>query len=420
MSSPTRRLYYEDSRIFDFEASAVSVADAPDKPGFIAVVLDRTCFYPEGGGQVADAGTIGGIAVAGVLESPDGSVVHLLPSDPQTPLRAGAPVSCSVDGRSRLQNMRDHTGQHILSESFIRTGGCHTVSMHMGAEYMTIDLAVPAAAGVKNFRLSKEAVDAAEDMANETVRADLEVSTRVVDRTGLSEFSFRKMPDLPDGSFRVVRVGDFDTSLCCGTHVARTGEIGLIKVVGQEKVPSGVRVKFLTGARALADYRIRAETTDDIAASMSIRPADIKAAVERLEAENRALSKSRGDYFDRYHAMAAARLAAGEGVTRGFFFDEPADLSWQDVTRAGQIYSKACGAFAFVLIRREDAPGSKAFRFVAGRSAGHAADMKAFFAAASSAFKVKGGGSVQVVQGGLVDVSRLDEFKAFAAERLSV
>jgi len=451
MCSATIKMFYESRYESVFSASVISV-DKPEGAGVEAldVVLDRTLFYPEGGGQVCDTGKIAGFDVESVFEKEDdsgaASIYHRIVANNGAALKKGDSVKCEVDFKRRFQNMQDHTGQHVLSEAFIRTAGLNTVSMHMGAEYMTIDLAVENPP--KNFKLEKNVIEAAEDMANETVFRDLEVKTFFISKAELSMYSLRKTPELKDENVRLVDIFKYDTSLCCGTHVSRTGEIGMIKVIGQEKVNQGVRIKFVCGARALADYRIKNTILSEIAESLSVKNTELKKAFEKMTDENKALSKAKADLFEKYYSRLSedlcakmpiqshtseapgkalpsdgviGDLTAGKGIERSVYFDQADGLSYQDIVRVGQIFSKAPGKFAFALAKIEQQPdGAKTFRFVIGRTASHPVDMKALFAEISAAYTIKGGGSPQVVQGGNIPAGKLEEFKAFIVGKLGI
>lgn len=418
MISPTNKMFYESRYESSFTASVISSEKADGAgDGKYDIVLDRTCFYPEGGGQVSDTGKIEGFAVESVFEkSDDGGaaiVCHRIAAGDGAAPEKGRTVKCEVNFERRFQNMQDHTGQHILSESFIRTADLHTVSMHMGAEYMTIDLGV--ADPPKNFKLEKSVLDAAEKMANEIVFEDREVKTFYIPKGELSMYSLRKTPDLKDEKVRIVDIFKFDTSLCCGTHVSRTGEVGLIKIIGQEKVSQGVRVKFVCGGRALEDYAAKHSILSEIAESLSVKNTELKKAFEKMTDEIKSLSKAKADLFEKYYSGLSENASMESSPV---YFDAPEGLSFQEVTRAGQIFSKSSKKFAFVLVKTEESGSGKVFRFVMGRTASCQCDVKAAFAEMSSKYSVKGGGSPQVVQGGNIPAGRLDEFREYVTKKL--
>jgi len=429
MTNSTIKKYYEAPYVHDFEAKLlslekISVKGEKEETVKFEAVLDHTYFYPEGGGQLSDCGKIAGASIEFVYEKKDvsGNIVirHRLSEAPSASMKTGETVKCSVDFFRRFQNMQDHSGQHILSESFIRTADLHTVSMHMGSDFMTIDLAVPGAAAVKNFKLDKYILDAAEDMANSIIYKDIPVKTFMVKKEELSNYKLRKTPELEDEYVRIVQAGDFDTSLCCGTHVSRAGEIGVIKIIGQEKVQSGARIKFLCGARALADYRAKTYMINEIAESMSVKAADLKKTVERLEAENKNISKTKSELFEKYYAKLADELASGKNIENGIYYEVFDETPYQEIARAGQIFSKSAGRFSFIFIKPELSGENKVFRFVIGKTPSYEKDVKSIFNEIIQKYTVKGGGSPLVVQGGNIDMAALEEFKAFVSGKLAI
>ncbi|MEP0764357.1 MAG: alanyl-tRNA editing protein, partial [Chloroflexota bacterium] len=211
----TERLYYTDSYSTAFEANVISTTIVNEAP---AAILDRTCFYPTSGGQPHDTGTLNGAAVLEVIvRESAGAVLHIL----DRALSVGR-VSGQVDWARRFDHMQHHTGQHILSQAFERLARAETVGFHMSADSITIDLDQP--------DLAPATVDAAEDLANQIVTEDRPVRAWFPTDDEVAALALRKVPDV-EGRFRVVAVEGFDVTACGGTHVAHTGEIGLIKVL---------------------------------------------------------------------------------------------------------------------------------------------------------------------------------------------
>jgi alanyl-tRNA synthetase len=297
----TDRLDLDAPDLLTFDATVLSVRALGDRRG---VVLDRTAFYPEGGGQPADHGELGGVPVVDVQEV-DGEVVHLLGG----PAPTGA-VQGRVDGARRRDHLQQHHGQHLLSAAFEALLGARTLSFHLGAELSTIDLDLTAA------RLDAAALRAVEARANELVFRDLPVTAR--DRTPeeLAALPLRK--EAMKGT-RVVVVGDaasggvVDASPCGGTHPRRTGEVGAVALLRAQKWGEGARVEFVCGGRTV---RLLAQLNDRLAraaealrcASADVAQAALRTAEEltarRKEGERLALSLADGE---------AERLAAAGG-----------------------------------------------------------------------------------------------------------
>jgi alanyl-tRNA synthetase len=271
----TDRLYYTDSYQLGFDATIVACDPRGELYG---VVLDRTAFYPTSGGQPFDVGRLGEAVVRDVIDADDGGIVHIV--DRALPVHAA--VSGLVDWKRRFDHMQQHTGQHVLSAAFDRVCGARTESFHLGAASATIDL---------DREVSAEKISAAEDGANRVVWEDRPVTVTVASAEEAKSLPLRK-ESLRTGPLRLVDIQDFDLSACGGTHVARTGAIGVIAVAGWEKFRGGTRIEFLCGNRALGRFR---EWRDALAATtrhLSVQPPDLATAVEKLQNDVKALQKT--------------------------------------------------------------------------------------------------------------------------------
>jgi len=313
----TQRLYYEDAYRTSFRARVVQRLKHDNRP---AVILDQTCFYPTGGGQPADHGSLDGVAVIDVLAGEDdGEVVHVLSGE----LRSDT-VEGRVDWARRFDHMQQHTGQHILSQAFTQAANAETVSFHLGAESVTIDLNVA--------RVPSDQVERAEALANAIVFEDRPVRARFVSAEELPTLPLRRPPQV-SGPIRVVEVADFDVSACGGTHVAHAGEIGLIKVIKLEKRGEETRVEFRCGRRALADYSRKNQMINRLAALLTTGHGELDQAVERLQVESKQLRRELRAAQERLMDYEAAELCTGAehigsfALVRRVFSDrDPAEL----------------------------------------------------------------------------------------------
>jgi alanyl-tRNA synthetase len=275
MSAMTDRLYYTDAYRTEFDADVTACAPAGDR---FAVTLSATAFYPTSGGQPHDLGRLGGRAVLDVVDDEDGRLVHLVDG----PLDIGARVHGAIDSARRFDHMQQHTGQHVLSAAFETICKARTESFHLGTTSATIDLGRP---------VSAQEISAAEDDANRVVWQDREVRVRFVSAEEAASLPLRKESGRT-GTLRLVDVTDYDLSACGGTHVARTGGIGVISVTGWEKFKGGTRVEFRCGARALSQLR---EWRDALAATnraLSVSAVELAPAIERLQGDNKTLARS--------------------------------------------------------------------------------------------------------------------------------
>ncbi len=292
--SETQRLYYDDPYSLEFRARILKAAPAGGGPLW-KVVLDRSAFYPESGGQPADHGsleaedgTAGERATWKVVDvQEDGAgVVHVVEapgtSPDHPPLAVGQQVHVHVDRARRFDHMQQHAGQHILSAAMVNVAGANTVGFHLSDQSVTIDLDLPA--------LDAAALEKAEQEANRVVFEDLPVSCGWYTPEEASRLPLRK----PAGDYakiRVVEVQGFDWSACGGTHPRRTGEIGLIKVLGTEKIRGNVRVAFACGERARQEFKLRLQVVRAAGATLAVPLSDIPAALEKLVASAQETSK---------------------------------------------------------------------------------------------------------------------------------
>jgi alanyl-tRNA synthetase len=263
----TRRLYHEDPERRTFRARVLAARPGPE--GTTEVVLDETAFYPTGGGQPHDTGLLAGAAVVDVIEDGE-QVIHRV--------RGEAPsgtVEGTIDWERRQDHRQQHSGQHVLSRAFIEVAEAATVGFHLGSRTCTIDLD----RGVEEGDLQR-----AEDRANAVVRSGEAVGVAWYARPEDLPSGLRK--EAPAGApIRIVSMGSFDATPCCGTHCARTGDIGAIKILGSERVRAATRVTFVCGERARADHERRLQTLRAAAQLLTTEAARVPERIEALLAE---------------------------------------------------------------------------------------------------------------------------------------
>lgn len=292
------RLYYTEPYLTAFEAT-VTAATIVD--GHHHLVLDRTAFYPTSGGQPFDVGTLNGVRVTEVIDRDDGEIAHVT----EAPLAIGTTVRGAIDWARRFDHMQQHTGQHVLSAAFDRLLGVRTESFHLGAESASIDLSREVSAGE---------IARVETEANRVVWEDRPVAIRFASAEEAAALPLRKEP-ARSGPLRLIEVEDFDLSACGGTHVNRTGAIGVIAIGGWEKFRGGSRVEFLCGGRALERFRLWRGAWAEAQRRLSVAPAELAEAIDRLQAENKALAKSvRASQEQLAGHEARALVARGERI----------------------------------------------------------------------------------------------------------
>jgi alanyl-tRNA synthetase len=268
------RIYYTDAYCQAFDARVVRAFAYDGRP---AVTLDRTAFYPTSGGQPFDVGALGDAAVVDVVDVED-DVVHVLSS----PLTEGTAVRGQIDWARRFDHMQQHTGQHVLSAALVRVCNAATVSFHLGSDASTIDLST---------LVGPADIERAVDESNRIVWANHEVAIRFASEEEAKALPLRK-ESARQGELRLVEVPDFDLSACGGTHVARTGAIGVIAVTGTEKFKGGLRLTFVCGGRAVRALRQLRDAVAGSVRALSVLPPELPAAVEKLQADGKQLRKT--------------------------------------------------------------------------------------------------------------------------------
>jgi alanyl-tRNA synthetase len=406
----TERLYYADSHLTEFDATVTSVASAAQ--GRAIVTLDRTAFYPTGGGQPTDTGALGGARVVECVEAEEAGVLHVVEGEAP---ELGASVRGRIDWPRRLDHMQQHTGQHILSQAFVELFGAQTRSFRMMADASEIDVNLDAP--------SDERVERAVSRANEIVWDDRRVRVHNVTPEEAARMPLRK-DSAREGSLRVIEIEGFDFSPCGGTHARRTGEVGLVAARQWERAKGLVRVTFVAGGRALEDYRRANRTARAVAALFSAARDEAADAAARLQEENKLLLR-RLRAAEELAARAEAReiLEAAEGgavegrteaaggveVVARVFEGRDAEA----LRRLAAALAARAGVVA-LLGSRDDAGA----RLVFARSADAEADMNALMREACQLLEGRGGGRPDMAQGGGPRAERLSEAIEAAARKL--
>jgi len=295
---PTTRLYFDDPLLFEFEARVLAHAEHAARP---SLILDRSAFYPEGGGQSADGGLLAGLPVVDVQVDECGDVHHVL--DGERP-PVGASVRGRVDEARRRRHMAEHTAQHILSRALVEVAGAETLSARLGESACTID--------VDRGDVDERRVAQAEGLSWSIVDADVPIRAFFPDASELGALPLRRAPKVEDG-IRVVGIGDFDLTPCGGTHCTHSSQVGVLRVVGLERYKGGTRITFGAGARARSLLTAESELLRALSRSFSCGPAEVSAAVEKLQRE---LDAARDDLGRTRAELAAVRASELDHAAR--------------------------------------------------------------------------------------------------------
>ena len=366
----TEKLYYIDSHLFDFEAT---VLDCRQVEKGWAVILDRTAFFPEGGGQPADTGFIGAAPVRDVQER-GGEILHFCGEA----LPVGAHLPCRVEREKRLVRMQNHSGEHIVSGLAHRLFGCENVGFHMGEDCMTIDF---------DRELSWQQLMEVETLANEAVRENLPVLCSFPEGEALEKLEYRSKLDLTE-NVRIVEIPGIDRCACCAPHVERTGEIGLIKILDAERHRGGVRLSLCCGMLALRDYRVKQENIAAISQALSAKRHETAGAVSRLLSEQQR-SKERIAAL----SMELARLKAERcPVTEGNLcvFDNVLDeVALRELVN---LLMEKCGGIAAAFSGSDET----GYRYIMGS---RQVDLRRCAKEINRLIDGRGGGKPQMIQG---------------------
>ncbi|NIO49545.1 MAG: hypothetical protein GTN73_08965 [Candidatus Aminicenantes bacterium] len=303
MKKETKRLYLENPYQIEFEAQAVEKVTWEQKP---ALILDKTCFYPESGGQPCDKGILNEVEVLKVLED-EARIIHLVAED-----ISSNKVKGKIDWQTRFDHMQQHSGQHILSQSFHEVLGAGTLAFHLGEAISTLEMDLR--------KISEEEIENIERRANEIVFEDREIKCYFIPEEKIESIPLRRPPK-KRGLIRVVEVSDFDFSACGGTHVRRTGEIGMIKILRLERIRNNIRFEFICGRRALEDYLRKNRTLRELSTMFTVNEGEILSTVEKLSSDLKSQKrnwKKMQEKLARYEAQEIIQEAKGKVIKRVF------------------------------------------------------------------------------------------------------
>jgi alanyl-tRNA synthetase len=384
----TERLYYRDPALLEFDATLL---EQKDSSGRVAVRLDRSAFYPTSGGQSFDLGMINDVPVVEILESDDGEVWHILDMTPGSP---GTQVHGSVDPARRLKNRQQHTAQHILSALFVRECNLETVSVHLGDDYGAIELNATA--------IEVDRLHQLEMAANQIIFDSVPVEIMFAEGEELGRIPLRKSPDRT-GQIRIIRIGDLDWSACGGTHCNSTAQVGLVKIIGTEKLRNHVLVKFLSGMQAVQDYAFRFKITDTMSRTLTCAVSDLPGIFESQSNDNKALRKEVSGLQKELlpiHANRLVQTAETFGRFKVVAFESNADAQI-----AGQLTALVADAIEGISLAVAD---GRLLLAVSANIQLHAGDLAKQL---GTQLGLRGGGSNRQAQLGGADPKKLSEYK---------
>lgn len=364
----TEKLFYQDAFLKEFSGT---VLDCREEKGLWAIILDRTAFYPEGGGQPADHGTLGGVNVVDVREK-DGEVLHFCDGK----VEIGETVNGTVDWARRFDFMQQHSGEHIVSGILCGKFGCDNVGFHIGHELVTIDF---------NAELSTEDVIFVEKSANQYIWEDHPLQIDWPSPAGLEALEYRSKKAL-SGAVRIVSWPGADCCACCGTHVKSSGQVGMIKLISCQKFRDGVRIEMAAGNRALDWVNRIAEQNTRVSQLLSAKPGDTAAAVERLQKEiyglkGRVAELEEGDFIRKAEAYAG----------KGDVLLIEGSMSGESLRKLCGLVKEKCGGRCAVFAGTDGV-----YQYAIGQDG---ADLRGTAKELNAALDGRGGGKPEFVQG---------------------
>lgn len=373
MNIETLKLYYEDSYFKTFFAK---VQECWQQGANYAVVLNRTAFYPEGGGQPADIGVLNTVNVLDVQER-NGKIIHTT----DQPLEAGTGVMGGIHWPHRFVLMQQHSGEHIVSGIVNRLFGYDNVGFHMGDKIVTVDF---------NGELNEDNLELVEYLANEAVYRNLPIHTGYPSLEELKALNYRSKKEL-SGNIRIVTVPEYDVCACCGTHVRNTGEIGAIKVLSAQRYKGGTRVSLTLGSKAISDYTEKARCVNGISVLLSAKPEEVVQAVEHLLEENNTLKQEIIMLRDQIFQTKASQVE--EGTKNICCFED--NLMPNDLRKLCLLLCERCSGTVAVFSGNDDT----GYKYALGNKN---EDVRALGKELNQSFNGRGGGSKELMQGSVI------------------
>ncbi len=383
MKQETRRLYLEDSYRTEFEALVVEKGKREEIP---ALILDQTCFYPESGGQPYDQGWINGERVIKVFEEEE-KVIHVL----ERGIEAEG-INGKIDWQRRFDHMQQHTGQHILSQSFVELFEAKTLSFHLSESISTLEIDLKKA--------SDDEVEKVEERANQIIFEDREVKIHFLSGDEIDRFPLRKPPPKKK-RIRVIEISDFDYTACGGTHVGRTGEVGLVKILKWERIRDNVRFEFLCGKRALQDYSAKNRILRELSNRYTVHESEVLSSVEKLSSDlksQKQRSRKLQQKIAQYEAQEIIKKADGSIISKKF-----TDKTHEEVRNLALSIIHG-GDFIVLLGLKSEERG----HLILARSEGFDIDMRELIPLVSPLIKGKGGGNPSLVELVAEDTENID------------
>lgn len=370
----TEKLYDKDSYLQEFQATVISCEQKSETTW--SIVLDKTAFFPEGGGQTGDTGWLNEIEVIDTREKA-GIIYH----ETKEPLEIGTVAAGKIDFAKRFDKMQQHTGEHILSGIVCATYGYNNVGFHLSAEITTLDF---------DGEISAEQVRDLEIKVNQAIHANIPVQVKFPTKAELSEMEYRSKIEI-EGQVRIVEIPEIDRCACCAPHVRTTAEVGLLKIQSCDRHRGGCRLTIVCGMRALKDYQQKQESVGKVSAALSAKPDKIAEAVKNLQEQQTSLREQLNRIQAMYLQEKLEKVNAEDKYVCIFEKSLDSIAMRNFVNDAMERCVGICGAF----IGSDD----KGYHYILGSKV---MDVREISKKLNVQFAGKGGGKPQMVQGSLM------------------
>lgn len=387
----TNKFYLENPYLKEIDARII---DKTYEDGKYYIKLNRTIFYPHlSGGQPGDKGTINGIEVLEVYEE-DLNIIHVVKENIHSDK-----VKLSINWENRIDNMQQHTGQHLLSSSFYKLYNGETIGFHIGGDYVYIDVNLP--------DLSKTEVEKIEIYANKIISLNFPIKSYIIGKNDIDKIPVRKQPTV-NSNIRIVEIENIDFSPCAGTHLRSTGEIGLIKIRKWEKYKGNTRIEFVCGNRALHDYGWKNDQIKDISLLLSSKDIDAFDKVKKLYLQKEELEKENRSLKDEVYEYRGKELLKNSTIINSvpFIIKTFDDKNLNEISGVSNYLNNSKSVVQIY----GSTNGNKA-QFMVSKSNEININLQDIFKLISSELELKGGGSPNTVQGScsLIDLEKLME-----------
>ena len=380
-------LYYQDVMLREFDATVISKGTDENNRNFI--VLSNTAFYPTGGGQPHDTGTLNGIEVIDV-EKVGTEIRHYIQGDASV---LAGDVQGQINWQRRFDHMQQHAGQHILTAAFVELFNIQTVSFHLGSEQITIDLAVDS--------ISEEQLLAAEALANDIILENHQIEMKWITENELENYNLRKDVAVT-GDIRLVIIPNFDYNGCGGTHPTSTGQVNAIKILSTEKMKGNIRVSFVCGQRVLKELAVRKKVLADVARQLSVPEAEAATALAKVLSAQKNTEKALVHAKEELLQFEAKALISNNNHIIAVAYTQRTMQELQKLAR--MIVTEQADTIVLLVAETEDK-----LQFVAARGAAAERSMKDIAAKILPHINGKGGGNDQMVQGGGENIISTEE-----------